>query len=337
MNFFEYGAQERVGRENQLLKLNGLIKWEKIRGELKGFYKNEVQSQGGQEGYDVLKMFKAVLLGQWHSLSDPKLEESLRVRLDFMLFCEFEMTDELPDETTLCRFRNKLVKLGLAEKLLAMVNGQLEESGLKVEKARGAIVDATVIESAARPRQVIEEEVAHDRKEATEQASFRVEESADADARWLKKGKRCYFGYKSFVRADAHDGFIEKVEVTPANKSEVQQLASIVAGTKSGRRLFADKGYASADNRQKLRAAQLKDGIMHKASRGKPLTRWQKKFNRLVSHQRFRIEQAFGTLKRRFQFYRASYIGQAKVLGQMLLKAICFNLLKAVNKIALPA
>ena len=32
----------------------------------------------GEGGYNKLSMFKAILLGQWHSLSDPKLEEALR-------------------------------------------------------------------------------------------------------------------------------------------------------------------------------------------------------------------------------------------------------------------
>ncbi|EOC20997.1 hypothetical protein NM3147_2053, partial [Neisseria meningitidis NM3147] len=35
-------------------------------------------------------MFKAVLLGQWHSLSDPELEHSLTTRIDFNLFCRFD-------------------------------------------------------------------------------------------------------------------------------------------------------------------------------------------------------------------------------------------------------
>ena len=35
-------------------------------------------------------MFKAILLGQWHSLSDPELEHSLITRIDFNLFCRFD-------------------------------------------------------------------------------------------------------------------------------------------------------------------------------------------------------------------------------------------------------
>jgi len=41
-------------------------------------------------------MFKAVLLGQWHSLSDPELEHSLITRIDFNLFCRFDELRSLP-------------------------------------------------------------------------------------------------------------------------------------------------------------------------------------------------------------------------------------------------
>ena len=45
-------------------------------------------------------MFKAVLLGQWHSLSDPELEHSLITRIDFNLFCRFDELS-IPDYSTL--------------------------------------------------------------------------------------------------------------------------------------------------------------------------------------------------------------------------------------------
>ena len=37
----------------------------------------------------MLLMFKAILLGQWHSLSDAALEQTLCVRIDFLQFCGF--------------------------------------------------------------------------------------------------------------------------------------------------------------------------------------------------------------------------------------------------------
>ena len=45
-------------------------------------------------------MFKAILLGQWHSLSDAALEQALYVRIDFLHFCGLSLSDAIPDETT---------------------------------------------------------------------------------------------------------------------------------------------------------------------------------------------------------------------------------------------
>ena len=118
----------------------------------------------GPQGYEPLVLFKCLLLGQWHGLSDPKLEESLRVRLDFMLFAGLELHKPVPDETTHCRFRNALVRSGVFDKLLGEVCRQLEGHGLKVKEADAAIIDASLIESAARPRKAIEAP-AQDREE----------------------------------------------------------------------------------------------------------------------------------------------------------------------------
>ena len=66
-SFFTIGAQARLGKNNHLLKLNELIDWNRIGRKLKGLHKNEVNSKGGPIAYDPLKMFKAILLGQWHT------------------------------------------------------------------------------------------------------------------------------------------------------------------------------------------------------------------------------------------------------------------------------
>ena len=331
-SFFSIGAHARIGKNNHLVKLNALIDWNRIARKLKGLHKNEVNSKGGPIAYDPLKMFKAILLGQWHNLSDPALEESLRIRVDFMLFTGFSMNDPLPDETTFCRFRNKLIALRLIDKLLLDINIQLEKSGLKVKNCDGAIVDATVIESSARPRKVVKI-VAEDRKESDNtDTAPKVSYSHDTDAAWLKKGKKYHYGYKGFIRTDASDGYIEKVHTTPANVAEVSQLEHMMEKG-SRRRLFADKGYASKSNRHLLRANGMKDGIMHKASRCNQLSLWELMKNKLISKVRYKVERAFGTLKRKFGMARARYCGLDKVHGELCLKAICFNLNKALRKI----
>ena len=72
---------------------------------------------------------------------------------------------------------------------------------------------------------------------------------------------------------------------------------------------------------------------MYRAYRNKPLTKRMKQFNKLISKTRYRIEQSFGTIKRRFAYKKAAYFTTKKVDAEFSLKAICLNLLKACNKI----
>ena len=123
--------------------------------------------------------------------------------MDFLLFTDLD--DNVPDSTTICRFRNLLISRGLLDKALNNINRQLEERGLKVKPTEGAIVDATIIESAAVPRKTIET-IPVDREEESDIAVYEaadIQMSADKDARCLTKCKRHYFGYKSFITVGA--------------------------------------------------------------------------------------------------------------------------------------
>ena len=156
--------------------------------------------------------------------------------------------------------------------------------------------------------------------------------SADPDAKWVKKGRKSTLGYKGFARCD-EEGFVDKVHVTPANAGESPEFGTMIDGA-SAQRVLADKAYASKANRAALKGRH-KDGIMRKAARGRPLRASEKRFNKLISKRRFRVEQVFGTAKRLFGLDRARYFGRAKTHAQMAMTAIAANLLKAANKIKL--
>lgn len=98
---------------------------------------------------------------------------------------------------------------------------------------------------------------------------------------------------------------------------------------------YIEQVLTASANRAHLKSVRVKNGIMKKALRNHPLAQKEKKRNRLISKIRYKVEQTFGTIKRKFKFVRASYIGLAKVQGQALLKASCYNLLKAANKVKL--
>jgi len=318
MSFFMLGTRDRIKKDHYLLAIDKLINWTPIRKMLVGLHTNEINSRGGPKAYDNVSMFKALLLGQWHSLSDPSLEEALRLRIDFIVFSGFELGDEVPDETTLCRFRNKLVERDLYESLFKEINNQLERQGIKVRKAEAALLDATIITSAAKPRATIEE------------ATGEVKKSADPDATWLKKGTKSYFGYRGYAIADSEEGFIHHLMVRPAHESETKQVGLLLDNV-HGKGLLTDKGFSSAANREELRKRGLQDRLSYKASRGHPLKYSQRLFNKIVARRRFPIEQAFGTLKRKFHMARASYFTRVKVEAQLYWKAMCFNLNKALR------
>ncbi len=308
-----------------LLKLNDLLDWQRIGNQLRCARRDSRSDSRGNQGYDPLKMFKAVLLGQWHNLSDPELEHALAVRADFLVFCDFDDM-ELPDHSTLCRYRNWLIKAGTLDLLMNEINRQLEQQNLKVKHANVAVVDASIIQSAGAPK----------RKALTVAENDSVTEdpvSKDKDARWVKKAGRFYLGYKLHARCDG-EGYLESVHVSAANAHETKHLTPLLDSLQAKTEVFADKGYASKENREQLQERKLKDGIMHKAHKGKPLNEAERQRNREIKKQRWVIEQDFGTLKRRFGFARARYFGMAKVLGQSYLKAMCLNLLKASNKVS---
>ena len=105
-------------RDSTFMKAHALIDWEGLRERIVEIYRREVSRDGGQQPIDALVIFKAVLLGQWHSLSDSHLEEALRVRINFMQFCELDVSDDGPNEITLRRFRNRLITSGSLAELL---------------------------------------------------------------------------------------------------------------------------------------------------------------------------------------------------------------------------
>ena len=329
-SFFYQQAQVMIAKHIDsypLLKLSQVLDWQPIEQLLHQQKTRYIRDHRGRPAYPLLPMFKAVLLGQWHSLSDPELERCLVTRLDFYFFCNFDDI-ALPDHSTLCRFRNWLAQDDTLVRLLELINRQLTEKGLKIEKAPAAVIDATIIQTAGgKQRQAIETDENGITAETTP--------SKDKDARWVKKDGKFTLGYKQHTRTDA-EGYIEKLHLTPANAHECNHFEPLLADIAPQTTVYADKGYDSKANREHLQRKQLSDGIMRKAHRGKPLTDEEKQRNTQLSKTRYVVEQTFGTLHRKFGCKRARYFGLQKVLAQSHLKAMCLNLLKAANRLRVP-
>ena len=85
---------------------------------------------------------------QWHGLSDEGLEAAVDDRLSFRRFAGIPLAESVPDHSSVWRFREQLARRGLAERVLAEVNRQLDAKGLILRK--GTLIDASIIEAAVK-------------------------------------------------------------------------------------------------------------------------------------------------------------------------------------------
>ena len=75
--FFQQTAQAMIAKHIDrfpLLKLDQVIDWQPIEQYLNRQRTRYLRDHRGRPAYPLLSMFKAVLLGQWHSLSDPETD-----------------------------------------------------------------------------------------------------------------------------------------------------------------------------------------------------------------------------------------------------------------------
>lgn len=241
------------------------------------------------------------------------------------------MDEDVPDSTTLCRFRCTLVKSGIYDSPLSEVNRQLEYRHVMVTS--GVIVDASVTDSPRRPKGRKAYEIVEDRHEEEQPdiPNARLVEKpgpgVDMEARWIKKAGKRHFGYKRHTVVN-QDGFILAEETTPANESDIKHLETPLekAGVAKGTPVMADKGYDSRENRSILSGMKLKSRIMHKAQKNRPLTRRETAINKAISKMRYVIERTFGSMRRWFGAGVARYVGLAKTHAQHIMEAIAYNL-----------
>lgn len=330
-SFADLSVEHRIVNTPLFDRINSTVDWQQILQVITKYYQKG-KSVDGRQSYDPLILFKMLLLQTWYGLSDESVEENVRDRISFSKFCCISMDQAVPDSTVLCRFRNALNKHNAFEELLQTINQQMEATGLMVIK--GVIVDASVTPTARKPRGTKEYEiVAQDRKEEEQEQEGKtklvkiVKPNVDQEAAWIKKAGKLHYGYKQHV-ATNQEGFVLGIHTTAANESDIKNLETALNTVRLKPRtpVFADKGYASAENDKVLITKKLKNRILNKAVKNKPLTEIEKQINKKISQTRYKIERTFGSINRWFKVSGARYVGKAKMHSQHLLQAICYNL-----------
>ncbi|HRY84085.1 MAG TPA: IS5 family transposase [Candidatus Cloacimonadota bacterium] len=329
-------ANRLAGRNHFLKDVEKLIAWKRINKILD---KVEIRrmSVAGRDAFSAEVMFRIMLIQSWYKLSDYQMEEQLFYNNMFLWFCHLSLENPVPDHSTICRWRNRFSEKGIYEKLLQELNYQLSKHNIKI--SGGVIVDATLVESHARPRkrEIIETEPVGD-DEIPGQTTFQateltVEESKDPDARWLKKGKKSIYGYKGHTVVDKEHGLVQSIAVTPGNVFDGHMLKPLVESLElpEETEVLADKGYCSQENEDALKEKKLVSKIMRKKKKNQEMAPETRDFNHAISTQRYRVERSFGSLKRHFGWSRSIYMGLQKTADYLLMGAIAFNLKRSLK------
>jgi len=282
------------------------IDWKKLLKPIEKVIskQKENNSPAGRRTIDLLVIVKCFILQTIYNLSDPRLEEEIADRRSFQIFLELNTQDSIPDETTICRYREIFASLGLDKKLFYEFNKQLKSLNLIVGK--GTIVDATI-----------------------KQAQATSGSNRDNEADFTKKRGKTYYGYKGHIAIDEDSEIIKTLEFTSASLHDSNAFDQLVDYSEEA--IFADKGYANQNRRNKLQRKNIFDGILSKGYRNKPLSQSEIKLNKLLSTVRNKVERPFAYMKRILNYQRCSYYDLKRNRFEFIMAALVYNIRKLIT------
>ena len=296
---FREAYKEIQKHGDKLAETEKLVDWNAFRPIIQPIYTNQTP-RGGRPNIDPVVMMKLLVLQAWYGLSDPELERQVADRISFRHFLGFP--EKAPDYSTVWRFRERLAETGRDKLVWEELQRQLDAKGLTIKK--GVVQDATFITA----------DPGHARADKPRGTEARTRRSRDGA--WGKKGGKSYFGNKLHMKMDLDHGLIRELEVTAANVHDSQ-----VDLSRPGEVVYKDKGYFGVRSRGW-------DATMKRASRGHPLSIWDKLRNMRISRKRCQGERPFAVIKRVFGSGHVLVTTLERVRVKMTFACLCFNLVQ---------
>ncbi len=304
---------------SELDDVHNIINWNEIEQTLSNLYSSRL----GVPSYPSLMMFKILILQVWYGLNDEALEKQIARDLMFRRFIDLSLSENVPDHSSIWRFRQLLSTEKLLAPLLEQINTHLEQNSIIVSLGSINIIDATVIEAKqSRKRKGKDGNNTQDKE-----AKYNVKIAAD--------GKRkTTYGFKMHANTD-EDGFVKKMTYTPGNVHDSQEFDKLLKVERTNSKIktcgqvYADSAYANKNNDEKLGKENNK--ILHRAYRNKPLTKQQKQENKQRSSIRYIVEHTFGLLKLHHGLAKARYLGLERNKTRAQLIAMSHNLKTGMN------
>ena len=102
-----FSARTKRSRTDKLLKnINNFVNWDNLESICMRMYKD---TNRGRPSLPIVFGLKCLVLQFLYNLSDPALEDALIDRLSFQRFLGISFDTEIPDFTTIWRFRERLI------------------------------------------------------------------------------------------------------------------------------------------------------------------------------------------------------------------------------------
>jgi IS5 family transposase len=328
--FDDHFLLERLTKlKDPLVKLDAHIDWEIFRPVLEvAFSKPANRNKMGRPPFDRTLMFKILILQSLYSLSDDQMEYQITDRLSFRRFLKLKASDKVPDSKTVWKFRETLIEEGVIEALFERFNQALDDQCVFAKT--GQIVDASFVE-VPRQRNTRDENAQvkqGETPEAWKQQPNKLRQK-DVDARWTRKNKMNFYGYKNHIKIDQGTGLIGTYVVTPASVHDSQALDDLINAGDGGQRLYGDAAYIGQD--ASIDKCGMVNEIHEKGTSTRKLTEEQKASNRRKSSTRCRVEHVFGFMTNTMRAMYIKTIGIYRAEAKIGLVNLTYNMMRCVQ------
>lgn len=306
----EYSRRKKKTRREEFLDtMNQMIPWEHWIDLIKPYYPS---GKRGRPTRGIETMLRMYLMQNWFNLSDAGLEDAIYDSYAMRSFMHIDFyKEQVPDSTTLLKFRHLLEKHHIGEQIFADVNTRLEKCGLMMHG--GTIVDATIVHAPS--------------------STKNNKGERDPEMHQTKKGNQWYFGMKIHSGVDAGSGYVHTITATSANVHDIDEAAKLIreddevmygdsgySGMAKRTEVKEDKHLSQMEFRTNVRPSSIKVPASYKG------INWDKDIENRKSSTRCKVEHPFLIVKRQFGYAKVAYRGLAKNFNRFNVLFACANL-----------
>ena len=324
----EFSMEKLSAIGNPLETISEVIDFEMFRSTLESKLLNtNKKSNAGAKPYDVVLMFKIMILQRYYGLGDKQIEYQIIDRISFKKFLGIETSDKIPDEKTVWLFRENITNTGLVEDLFMEFKNHLASTGLIFNE--GQLVDASFT-IAPRQRNTREEneKIKNGQGDDLWNNHPHKKRHKDIDARWTKKNNETFYGYKNHAKVDTKSKFVNTYVVTDASVHDSQALEKLLDKKDEGQTLHADSAYTGEEQEKTIEKYMMKNKVHEKGYRNAPLTEEQKTTNKEKSKTRARVEHVFGFMEQSMNGLFIRSVGIVRATGIIGLINLTYNIFR---------